>query len=195
MVKNERKFKELVLYLVSKFGERGVVETKLMKLLYFAEAEYFKAQKRTITGIDYFRNNFGPTPDARVLSRIYSNLGTLIQREKKVANKKAFTVFRVAKKDFTYKNLTEREKETIEKTLKLYGSLPTGRLITLSHFDPPYLAAQEKKRIDFKFVFYRKDSEQDFEEGASADEQKAIAGDISEDNLTRFFDYVGSPSA
>ena len=44
--KDVKKFKDLLFFLTAKFGSDGVVETKLMKLLYFAEANFYKKIKK-----------------------------------------------------------------------------------------------------------------------------------------------------
>lgn len=189
-----KKFKELLLFIVSKFGDEGVIETKLMKLLYFVEAEYYRSQRRTITDVSYFRNTFGPTPDMRVLNRAYRELGKMLHIERGKSTGKAFTVFKVARKDFSYNLLTEQEMEVVSKTIDLYGKLPSARLVVLSHFDPPYLAAKPKREIDFKFTLYRRETEQDFEEPISKEEQESVAKDISVDALSSFFDHVAASS-
>jgi len=193
-IRTSQKFSELLLYLIAKAGNIGVVETKLMKLLYFSDAEYFNRRKKSISGVDYFRNHFGPTPDMRVITRAYQELSDVVAKEERTHNGKKMTVVRVKSKDFSYKVLTEEEMEVANEICKIYSNLSAVQLSDLSHLDPPYLAAKPKGKIDFKFVLYRKHTELDVEESANEEDQRQVAADISDDSLARLFEHVRAES-
>ncbi len=185
--KKIRKFNDLIFYLVAKFGDRGVVETKLMKLLYFSEANYYERRNRTISGIAYFKNNYGPTPDFKVLQETLSSLKDFIKVEKKTFNKRKIKIFRVINKDYSYGNLEEDERQEIDKTFDLYGDLPSDQLSKLSHLDPPFLASD--KEILFRYVRHRKEEENQ-EEAFSLEESEKFKEDLKSENLERLFNYA-----
>lgn len=188
MMKKIKKFSDLLFYLVANFEEEGVVETKLMKLLYFAEANYYKNNRETITGVDYFKNIYGPTPDIKVLNKTKKELKNFLSVKRKPYNEKYITVYKITNKDYSYNSLTEKEMEEAGKTFELYNRLPSGQLSKISHLDPPYLAAE--KKIDFRYVSYRKDSEEDYEPAFSLKEGEKFKKDLSRESLGKLFDYA-----
>jgi len=188
MVKKEKKFNDLLYYLVSSFKENGVVETKLMKLLYFTEANYYKNNKKIITGVDYFKNIYGPTPDIKVLNKAKRSLNKFLVVKEKKYNGRKITVYEVVNKDYSYNSLTEKEMEEAKKVIELYSKLPSDQLSKISHSDPPYLASDN--RIDFAYVNYRKESEESCELPFTAEERENFNKDASEDGFIKLFDYA-----
>lgn len=60
---NREKFKALVHYIIWKAGDKdGFGATKLNKVLWFADARAYMLDKRSITGAQYTRGQFGPVP-------------------------------------------------------------------------------------------------------------------------------------
>lgn len=72
IVFNRPKFKQLVLYIVEKCGAEALGNTKLHKILYFADMLFFVQSGHSITGEQYLKQRFGPT--ARHLTAILSEL-------------------------------------------------------------------------------------------------------------------------
>ncbi len=185
--KKIKKFNDLIFYLVAKFGDRGVVETKLMKLLYFSEANYYERRNRTISDIAYFKNNYGPTPDFKVLQEALKSLKNFIEVEEKIFNKRKIKIFKVVNKDYSYSSLEEGERQEIDNTFDLYGDLPSNQLSKLSHLDPPFLASD--REILFRYVRHRKE-EEDQERAFSSEEAKKFKEDLGSENLERLFNYA-----
>lgn len=189
--KELKKFCDLLLYIISKFEIQGVVETKLMKLLYFAEANYYVKNGEIISGVDYFKNFFGPTPDVKILKRAEEKLSKFLSIEKKRYKGKNIRIYKIKNDDYSYSSLTEKEMKEIDLMLELYSDLPSEDLSKISHLDPPYLAVEPRERIDFSYTAYRK-SEEDFEEPLSPEDQKKCAASLfkDEDNIAKLFDYA-----
>src|SRR5436190_8303028 len=60
---NKDKFKEAILYLLSKYPERTLEgKKKLAKLLYFADFNFFEAFESPFTGATYRALQMGPVP-------------------------------------------------------------------------------------------------------------------------------------
>jgi uncharacterized phage-associated protein len=184
---SEKKFNDLLFYLVSAFRDSGVVETKLMKLLYFTEANYYKSNNERLTRVNYFKNHYGPTPDFTVLRRAKKNLKKFLSIEVKDFNDRKITVYKVKDKNYSY-SLMEKEMEEANKVFRIYSVLPSQQLSEISHLDPPFLAADEK--IDFNYVNYRKEIEENFEPPFSMEERKSFDKDVSEDGFMKLFEYA-----
>ncbi|UCG42957.1 MAG: helix-turn-helix domain-containing protein, partial [candidate division WOR-3 bacterium] len=61
--KNLRKFKEVLLYVLSRVGGKPHVgETVIYKLLYFIDFDYYEKYEEQLIGATYVRNKYGPTP-------------------------------------------------------------------------------------------------------------------------------------
>ena len=62
-VKNIKKFKEVLLYILSKVGAKANVgETVIYKLLYFIDFDYYEKYEEQLIGATYIKNHHGPTP-------------------------------------------------------------------------------------------------------------------------------------
>src|SRR3972149_3904327 len=60
---NVNKFKEVLLYVLSKIGAKpNIGETALYKLLYFIDFDFYEKFETQLTGARYIKNHYGPTP-------------------------------------------------------------------------------------------------------------------------------------
>ena len=186
-----RKFTELLIYILSKFDD-GVNETKLLKLLYFADADNYEASQETISGnVTYYKNHFGPTPNAKILMNIYEVMSGLIKREETDNGGYVSRKVSLKSNDFVFKTLSAKEIDIIDGTITKYRNLSVSEIVKLSHFDPPFLASIKKKKIQFEYVLNRK-TDDDFEANLQDSERKEIARDISTSGLKRLKDYAGA---
>ena len=67
---DKEKFKELILYIISKAGRRdGFGATKLYKIMWFSEARCYILHGKSITDAEYIRKEHGPIPRLGKLAR------------------------------------------------------------------------------------------------------------------------------
>ena len=60
---NPLKLENVLLYVLGKVGAKpNMGETVLYKILYFIDFDYYEKFGRSITGMKYYRNHYGPTP-------------------------------------------------------------------------------------------------------------------------------------
>lgn len=177
-ITNYRKFAELLLYTLSKFDE-PINETKVLKLLYFADASNYEQFGKTISGnVTYYKNHFGPTPNFIILKNLYETLDEYLLRDKKQQEGYRSCLIELHNRNYTFKSLSAQEMETIDETVARYGKLSLSEVVKLAHLDPPYLASEKKKKIDFSYVQFRKNDE-DYEADLDEKIQADIAKDIS----------------
>lgn len=153
----KEKLKELIWYVTKNYNQE-LYETKLWKLLFFCDADYYEKYNEKLTGIDYIKNKQGPTPFFDIAS---SALDELISSQ--VLAKGENGTF-VAIEDYEIQHLGFKELDAIKSTCEKYYKLNTRQVCTLAHRDPIYLSANKfNDKLDFSFVVYRDD-------GSSQDE-------------------------
>jgi transcriptional regulator with XRE-family HTH domain len=60
---NVEKFKQVLMYVVSKVGSRpNIGQTALYKLLYFIDFDFYEKNQKYLIGAKYIKNTYGPTP-------------------------------------------------------------------------------------------------------------------------------------
>jgi hypothetical protein len=182
------KFKELLIYIVKNFNDNETLtETKLWKLLYFCEADFFEKNKKTITGVDYYKNIYGATPDKKVIDRILPKTKDYVKTEKiKKPDGKIITLYKPGK-DYHYEVLSADEIMEIQKTCAKYCRLPVSSITVLAHKDPPYLGVKMKEKIDFNFVNYREDKDT---EEIECEDKSLYQGKISDEAAEKLLAYV-----
>lgn len=153
--KNVQKFKEVLLYVLSKVGAwPNVGEVVLYKLLYFIDFNYYEKYEEQLIGATYIKNKFGPTPVE--FKQIVHDM--IANEELDSVNTKYFTYMQ--KKYLPIREphmevLNARELQMIDEVLELYGRRSATELSTLSHRDVPWITAEDGKPIDYEAVFYR----------------------------------------
>ncbi len=153
---NPEKLREVLFYVLEKVGAKpNVGETVLYKLLYFIDFDYYEKTGRSITGLTYIRNHFGPTPIRDFVSVVD---GMKKRDEIEIVETKYFK--NTQKKYLPHKSIELRELNAnelihIDATLARLSNKTASELSELSHYDIPWLAAKPGKAIEYRGVFYR----------------------------------------
>jgi len=155
---NPEKLREVLLYVLEKVGAKpNVGETVLYKLLYFIDFDYYEKTGKSITGLTYVRNHFGPTPTRDFVSVVE---GMKANDELEVVETKFFK--NTQKKYLPHKKVELRELRAdelrhIEDTLARLSDKTASELSDLSHKDTPWRVAKQGEPIQYRFVYYRTD--------------------------------------
>lgn len=154
--KNVAKFKEVLLYVLSKVGGRpNVGETVLYKLLYFIDFDFYEKYERQLIGATYIKNHFGPTPvEFKVIVEDMIRKGELEKVSSKYFSHMQKKYLPVRSPDLT-KLADARELQHIDEVLCRLGEMNAVELSEYSHEDVPWLVAAENKPLDYEAVFYR----------------------------------------
>lgn len=147
-VAKKEKLKELIWFVSRNYNDK-LYETKLWKLLFFVEADYFEKYGEPISGVPYIKNNHGPTPsysDAKKALEELKSGGYLIKNKENVY---------IAKDDLPLKYLDDKKLDAIRATCEKYYKLSVNDICVLAHKDPVYLGAEKNEVVDFGFVRYR----------------------------------------
>jgi len=153
--KNVDKFKEVLLYLLSKVGGKANVgEAVIYKLLYFIDFDFYEKFEEQLIGATYIKNHFGPTPVE--FKAIVDNM---------IKNKE---VVKVEEKYFDYPQrkylavrrpnlnvLSGREIDHIDDVLARLSDKNAKEMEKYSHGDVPWKTAEDGKPLSYESVFYR----------------------------------------
>ncbi len=154
--KNIEKFKEVLLYILSKVGAKpNVGETVLYKLLYFIDFDYYEKYEEQLIGATYIKNHFGPTPvEFKILVEEMVKNGELESIKSKYFQHEQKKYLAVRQPDLS-KLISAQELLHINEVLDRLSDKNGSELSEYSHKDIPWIIAEEGKPIDYETVFYR----------------------------------------
>ncbi len=153
--KNLKKFKEVVLYILSKVGSKpNVGETVLYKLLYFIDFDYYEKFEEQLIGATYIKNHYGPTPiEFKTIIEIMEEKGELEPVKSSYFQHEQKKYLPRRSPDLSV--LTAQEKEHIDEVLARLSDKNAKELSDYSHGDIPWLTAEPGTRLSYESVFYR----------------------------------------
>jgi transcriptional regulator with XRE-family HTH domain len=154
---NLEKFKQVLLYIVNKVGNRpNIGQTAIYKLLYFIDFDYYEKYQEYLIGATYIKNTHGPTPISFAkIARDLEHQGELVEVMSKY--------FQYDQKKYLVTNepqvseLNARELKHIDDELERLSSKTANELSLMSHIDTPWKVAQDKQVLNYRHVFYRSD--------------------------------------
>lgn len=153
--KNLDKFKQVLLYILSKIGGKSNVgETVLHKLLYFIDFDYYEKYEENLMGATYIKNHHGPT--SVELSSILKEMQE--QGELEAVKSQYFKYLQkkyLPRKRPNLAILSAREIEHIDDVLARLSDKNAAEIENYSHGDIPWKSAQDGKALSYESVFYR----------------------------------------
>ncbi len=156
---NPEKLREVLLYVIEKVGAKpNVGETVLYKLLYFIDFDYYEKYGRSITGLTYVRNHFGPTPTKSFVGVVegMQQKGELDIVETPYFSHKQRKYLPTVSSEL--QSLSANELDHINDELIRLADKSATELTELSHKDIPWLASKDKEVIDYQLAMYRTDA-------------------------------------
>ncbi len=157
---DENKLREVLIYILNKVGGKpNVGETVLYKLLYFIDFDYYEKNGKSITGLSYVRNHYGPTPKKTLFDATITGMEN--EDEIEIVKTKFFKnnqrKYLATKKPLLNK-LSADELNHINKELARLSDKTATELSDLSHKDIPWIVAKPNKPIEYRHVYYRTDA-------------------------------------
>lgn len=152
---NIKKFKEVLLYILSKVGSRpNIGQTALYKLLYFIDFDYYEKFEEQLMGATYIKNKYGPTPVsfAKIIKEMEKR-GDIVEVKSKYFNHDQTKYIAVREADVS--SFNGQELKHIDNELERLAHQSANQLSDLSHLDTPWKIAKEKEVLDYEYVFYR----------------------------------------
>ncbi len=152
--KNLEKFKEVLLYVLSKVGSKpNVGESVLYKLLYFIDFNYYEKYEEQLIGATYIKNHYGPTPtefikivedmEGKDLTKVQDNYFRYPQTK----------YLPLRKPDLS--KINTQEQKVIDDVINSLSDMNAKQISDYSHNDVPWQATEEGTVLDYESVFYR----------------------------------------
>ncbi len=153
--KNLKKFKEVLLYILTKVGSKpNVGESVLNKLLYFIDFDYYEKYEEQLIGATYIRNHFGPTPCELVkITDEMKKKGEIEEVKSKFFKFDQKKYLPLRKPDLSL--LTAQEIEHIDDVLCRLSDKTAAEIRNYSHGDVPWKVHKDGEKISYESVFYR----------------------------------------
>jgi transcriptional regulator with XRE-family HTH domain len=154
--KNLEKFKEVLLYILSRVGGKpNVGETVIYKLLYFIDFDFYEKFEEQLIGATYIKNHYGPTPvEFKTIVEDMIKNGEIVKVDNNFFNYPQRKYLPVREPDLT-KLKDARELRHIDEVLARLADKNATELSNYSHDDVPWLIAEDNKPLDYEAVFYR----------------------------------------
>ena len=154
--KNLQKFKEVLLYVLSKVGGKpNIGEAVVYKLLYFIDFDFYEKFEEQLVGATYIKNHYGPTPiEFKTIVDDMIKNGEVVKVEGKYFNYPQRKYLPIREPDLT-KLKDARELRHIDEVIARLGDKNATELSEYSHEDTPWLIAKENQPLDYEAVFYR----------------------------------------
>jgi len=153
--KNLKKFKEVLLYVLSKVGGKSNVgETVIYKLLYFIDFDFYEKFEEQLIGATYIKNHYGPTPvEFRTVVDDMIQNGEIVKVEGKYFNYPQRKYLPVRRPNLSI--LSGQEIEHIDDVLARLSDKNAKEMENYSHEDIPWKTAENGKPLSYESVFYR----------------------------------------
>lgn len=150
-----RKFKEVLLYILTKIGaEPHVGETVIYKLMYFIDFDFYERYEEQLIGARYIKNHYGPTPIEfqRIVNEMIGS-GEIVKVSEDYFSYPQTKYLPCRSPDLG--QLSGLEIQMINDILCRLGHMNATQISEYSHKDVPWAAADENQEIDYESVFYR----------------------------------------
>lgn len=153
--KDLTKFKEVLLYVLSKVGGRSNVgEAVIYKLLYFIDFDFYEKFEEQLVGATYIKNHYGPTPvEFKVIVDDMIKKGEVVKVENKYFNYPQRKYLAVRRPNLDI--LSGREIEHIDDVLARLADKNAKEMKNYSHEDIPWKVAEDGKPLSYESVLYR----------------------------------------
>ncbi len=150
-----KKFKEVLLYVLSKIGAKpNIGETALYKLLYFIDFDFYEKFENQLTGARYIKNHCGPTPIE------FKKIVEGMEKKGEIERVKS-SYFQYDQKKYLPRrepdlsSLSAQEIKHIDEVLARLSDKNANELTDYSHSDVPWRVHKSGETISYESVFYR----------------------------------------
>ncbi|MDP3025843.1 MAG: Panacea domain-containing protein [candidate division Zixibacteria bacterium] len=151
---NKKKFYNAILFFADRTGNIYFGETKLMKLLYFLDFNFFEKHGKSITGDQYVRWPHGPVPSqGKIVLKEMEKGGYINIKIAVVGRYKQKRIEQLRKFDHTVFNKDELEELT--NVAETWKNATSSQIEEAAHDEVPWLCTRHCRYIDYRFALYR----------------------------------------
>ena len=150
-VQNIEKFKQMYMYILSKFKATGIPKTKLAKLLYLSDFRHFYENLESMSGVLYYCKQYGPLADPflELTDKLYEEGEIRIDYLSKGANI-------ISIKSVSYNNkydlLNKNEKKELDEICELWKDINVQEIVNYTHHQKPWMECRENEVIPYSLI-------------------------------------------
>ena len=153
----EDKLRNTLLYILETCGGKpNLGETVLYKLLYFIDFDQYDKYGKSVTGLSYVHQQFGPVPLQTQYRNVVDNMKD--EQELKIFFQEYYGKKQkryVALRNHTLGILSEEEKGTIISVINRLSDMSATEIADYAHLDIPWKITNNKEVISYNLVFDR----------------------------------------
>ena len=146
--KSNDKIKNMILF----FSKEGVLKTKLMKEMFYADFYHYKMTASSITGLKYAKIDYGPVPDNKDIILAKCMLDKLIKEEIDYKNDYEYHVI-IALEEYDKKVFDDKELESMKKIKEYFKNFKSKEIANFSHEEKAYIETDFSKNISYDYAF------------------------------------------
>lgn len=150
-VQNIEKFKQMYLYILSKFKKNGITKTKLAKLLYFADFRHFYNTLESMSGVLYRCKEYGPLADPFLeLTEDMSENGEI--KIECLSNGANMISIKSTTFNNNYNLLSQQELSEIDDICEKWKDIDTKQIVNYTHQQKPWMACRKDEIIPYELI-------------------------------------------
>jgi len=152
---NTKKYKNTILFFANKIRNGTLGKLKLMKLLYYADFDFFEKYGRSVTGDEYLRFENGPVPRMaeKLLKQINGKEIKIIKR--KIGNGYSDQQCIEPSVNFDVSVFSKEELMMLEDIADKWEKFSGTEMKTATHGEAPWIATKPNGVIDYNLAYYR----------------------------------------
>lgn len=161
IVFDDEKLKQALLYVIGEVGHMpNIGLTVIYKLLYFIDFDYYEKFSKSITGMKYMHNYYGPTPDRKIFDKLIEDMknNDEIHIEKISFHGKMQKKYLPKNEFIDLGSLSGQEVNHINEVLDRMKHLTASQISDYAHRDTPWVLTKQGEVIDYKLSKYRTSS-------------------------------------
>lgn len=143
-----KKVFNMILY----FAEKGILKTKLMKEMFYADFLNYKHTGMSITGLEYAKINYGPVPDDK--DKIISECIAKKYIEEEIEYKNEYECHNIISlKKIDTEVFTEEELNILKRVREYFKEFKSKEIADFSHEEKAYNETEFAKNISYDYAF------------------------------------------
>ena len=169
MMLRRTKLQQAMLYFMYHCDDQHLGKTKLMKLLYFLDFDYYQEHRESVTGARYERFGHGPVaPDAMQEFEAMQWAG-MIEIEH-VATSRGTQHHPRPLTEFDASLFSESELEQLDAVAQRWKGVAMDDIVAITHAEAPWLSVEPGQIIPFATVLLRNGARSDVPTGQRRDD-------------------------
>lgn len=141
-----------VINMILYFAKNGILKTKLMKEMFYADFLNYKNTGMSITGLEYAKITHGPVPDDKDKILNECILNEYIKEEIEYKNDYEYHNI-IGLKDFNENIFDVEELEILEKVKHFFKDFKSKEIADFSHEERGYIETKFSKNISYDYAF------------------------------------------